>query len=572
MVRKIAIFLIGAALVTGEANPLAGFDFSRTNIQLSLAPIILRIPQKLAARIASPLSPIKVMIEAVGPDGSAHPVRDTGGNSSWSIESGSSVPMRVLPDAASYAGPLRIRLNDHIILPFDPSQPLKDFVLEKILSVRQPDGMVFRVHFTDFSLQKARDPSYPYRVLMTAQRAYDILMDALGNRSLLHDGYRAIDFYLGEADGTDWGIGGFGPEDFKRAPLFLMKADGAAKTPAILLPADYRKFLKLWNQFNRVPLDPDRNPDIDLAGSIIHEMTHALLHAHHENLGSTEYQIRNGDWYTEGLARYYELKIGSYSGFVSEGFRRRTGERIEFSRGGANYYLRFPDESFFGLRYENALFWLYFERRFGAEKILDMTRGLREVAHGADTGAYVQLIEGVTGVVFGELLDDYFNWIYRGEYRRTREGRSLGPVAVTRSAWKRGRLLMISGSDPRRAYEINTDPVSVPGRTAVLPGEIQAGDWTSEADVKPMAFDAHELRLDRGSELKSITVRNLGNHSDFRVTFYIRGRNGTEVIKRSASSRHELFLSGDFGGITRIGIVISNLGSGEAGRYEIDAR
>jgi len=138
-----------------------------------------------------------------------------------------------------------------------------------------------------------------HRVLKVMKQAYEILHRELRladeSQGLLP---KSMDIYLGDTE--DQGLipfGGFELSDFRRAPLFVIRKDPKTqeKSPVILMPVDYQKFLKYWNQINEVPHDQSYREDEYLGSSIIHEMTHALIHSFNENLGSTEHEIRNGD-------------------------------------------------------------------------------------------------------------------------------------------------------------------------------------------------------------------------------------------------------------------------------------
>lgn len=449
-------------------------------------------------------------------------------------------------------------------------------IFDKILTARTHDGMRLNVHYQEALFKRIEDRVYPYKVLNFMTKSYETLTRDMGFDGAREMGFDRIDLYLVDTEGhQEVLLGGVGQEDFKRAPLFVIQREPStgAKSPAILMPMKYRQFLKKWEKMNRVPLRRERDVDSDLAGSIMHEMTHAVLHAYHENLGSTEYRIRNGDWYTEGLARYYETKTGSDSGFASQGFRKKMKDKIQFSRGGANYYLKFPDQSFFSLRYENALFWLYFEKKFGTSRVVGLTRRFKEVPFGASAEQYIALLEEVTTLDFGALLNGYFNWVYREDYKSFRECVHLLEVSKTRSVWTRGELFLISpfGNDLEISNKLNTDWISRWGdQEAQSFSDFIAGDGTKRADIEPLAFDVHEIWSGGSPSPGKIIIKNKGPSQHVVVTLYVYGPKGIRTFRKSIPADEEIIFSGLFPkSLSKLGIVLSNLDVHRPCEYEI---
>ncbi|MBP9733209.1 MAG: hypothetical protein KBD07_02395 [Candidatus Omnitrophica bacterium] len=569
-----AAALIAASVLT-QTSSVPGTE-QADPLHLAVAPLMVRLSE---GQLLSPES--RIELRSVDPKGNLHTVTDLHGQGQWSLETmrdGRS--FQIIPSPTSYAGPLQVRVDGRIVSRFgEMASSSQTLVLEKVLSARMADGTILKVHYTDFALDQSEDWSYPRRVFTHMKAAYEVLGRDLrldDNRSAKP---RAIEAYIGDTEaGGILPFGGFTLEDFKRAPLFMVRTDerSGAKVPVLLLPANYSKFLEFWNRINRIPGESAYSTDQYLASSIMHEMTHAIVHGFNENLGSTEHEIRGGDWYTEGLARYFECKTGSDAGFASEGFRKIVDGRVQFSRGGANYYLRYPDESFFTMRYENALFWMYLDKRMGSDAIVQITRDLKGLAFNASAADYARVLSEVTGESFETLLNDYFNWVYRGDYTRYREGSKLLPVAAAKSVWSkgqfyvynnRGSLVQLAGSS------LTSDWVSGWGNdTAQKTTEIIAGDWTLGADIKPLAFDAHEIMISAAAgEARELSVENTGGSKRMRVTAYFESAQGTRTATADAtSSGSARFTIGPNEKITRAGLAIVNLDLEQTASYRIN--
>lgn len=566
--------MIAASLLT-QTTPVTGSD-QENPLRVSVAPLSVSLLQNQPLTANS-----KIQIQSMDPKGRFHDVTDLHGQGQWSIETlRDGRTIRILPSPDSYAGPLRVKVDGRIVSRFGETLPSSQaLVLQKVLSTRMNDGAILKVHYTDFSIEQIEDLTYPHRVMIHMKSAYETLGKLLRVPEHPDARPRVIEAYIGDTEaGGLLPFGGFGLEDFKRAPLFMIREDERTgqKIPALLLPANYKKFLEFWDRINRVPgLKKNYTPDQYLATSIMHEMTHAVVHGFNENLGSTEHEIRGGDWYVEGLARYFETKSGSDAGFASQGFRRVVDGRVQFSRGGANYYLRYPDEPFFGLRYENALFWLYFENRFGPDSIVQITRDIKHLRHGASAAEYARLLTDVTGEPFGDLLNDYFNWVYRGGYSAHREGEKLLGVAAAQSVWSEGHFFIYNAKGALAQLtgaELRSDWVAEwGGEGAEKTVQSVAGDWTREADVNPLAFDAHKILISAPSGVdRVLRVDNTGAARALRVTAYFESSSGTRTATADAApGGSAVFSIAAHERISRAGLVIANLDLDQPSTYQI---
>lgn len=521
---------------------------------------------------------IDIRIESIDPTGRKYNVQDNSGVGQWSMEwSGLQNGIQIQPSISSYAGPVQVLINNKIVDRYSRLIPgSRELILEKILSTKLVNGVELNVHYTDFSLEKIEDKTYPFRVLQHMRRSYDVLKRELA----LDDNHptRKIDVYLGDTDDAGlYPFGGFEMNDFKRAPLFMVRnnADSGEKDPAILLPMDYEKFLIFWNEINQVPSDVSYSVDDYLASSIIHEMTHALIHDINENLGSTEHEIRNGDWFTEGVARYFETKVNSDPGFASMGFRERTADKIRFSRGGANYFLRYPDEPFFNQRYESALFWMFIEKSYGSQVIQQMSRKLVEFPFNAGADLYMSAFKSVLKKDFKNVLHEFHEWVYLKKYKAYKEGKHLEDVATTKSLWVDGyfNLLTKGGRHVSRDRNLNTDWVAYWADFNAQDGtDYTAGDLTRTADLNPLTVDYHEIMIQKEkSHPLNVTVFNGGRSEELKISFFVETESGTEKIEhtigRNSRAKVQSF---PFYDMTKVGLVISNLDPDHSTTYSIE--
>lgn len=569
MKNKFFLLLILGSLALLETRSLAGLEVPEAP-KLLTEPIAFELPEWARNKR------VTVTLQTIDPSGHKYQVTDETGQGQWGVEHYRRLGgLQIVPSAASYAGPMQVLVDGQVVDRFNQvSESSRKLVLEKVLSAAVPDGPVLRVHYTDFSLEKTKNPAYPHRVLSLALKSYEILKTELGLDRPGAPRIPSLDFYLGDTGEAGlFPFGGFGAAEYKRAPLFLIRRDKDKVEPVILLPVDYLGFLGFWNQINQVPGNPAYSEDSYLSSSIIHEMTHAAMHFFNQNLGSTEHEVRDGDWFTEGVARYFETKIGSDAGFASMGFRRKMETEVQLSRGGANYFLRYPDESFFGLRYENALFWMYFETRYGREKLIELSRELSRIPFKAAWSEYAAVLESVTRKSIEDELADYHEWIYREEYRLIAGGDHLDRAARTEWVWSKDRFYL-HAADGRLLKETGSIKTDWAGRWAGeaasdLAGYV-AGDWTAVADIQPLAFDLHEIAVSGDPKSEPVLlIRNLGLSEKLRTKVYLTTRSGTREIELKLGRRENAVLPAGRG-VVKISILLSNLDRFHAALYSVE--
>ena len=319
---------------------------------------------------------------------------------------------------------------------------------------RLSDGVWIKVHFNAQQLtQYGVGEDFPYQVLDAASSAYELITGARGfntqgftfskaDRKYAYDPDQTIDIYLGAPEGENsYPALGSKNRMFRDAPCFDILQESATRYQAvILLPVNYREFIENWEKINPSPMG-ERDIRTDLRGTLTHEMLHVILFYYNKNLNKSAGSMENAgaprddlDWYVEGLARYFETLAGARHDFYSQGFKQMLPNKVRFSRGGANYFMRYPDQPFTHLRYENALFWRFIEQRHGMGAIERLSRLLRH-----RTG-FKSALEEVTGRSFERLLKEYAVSVIQKDFNLKKESGFLNDVARTRLSFAKGNL------------------------------------------------------------------------------------------------------------------------------------
>jgi len=414
-----------------------------------------------------------------------------------------------------------------ITLPAEASSQTREY--------RFGDGTGLCVHFNDPS-----GAEFAEQVLDAAVSAYQTLTQFEGfhtpgysfaspDKNYAYDPDQIIDIYLGTSDEENaYEELGAKNKLFRDAPCFDTRKTGSARYEAfILLPSNYEAFIRNWEQMNPSPLGK-RNINVDLRGTLIHEMTHVIVFYYNKNLdkaGEESAPSAHLDWYVEGLARYFETFAGARHDFYSQGFKQTLPDRIRFSRGGSNYFMRYPDQAFTGLRYENALFWRFMDVRFGMSAIESLSRRLR-----SSPGEFKEALEEVTGMDFKTLLERYATSVLLGDFELKEESGYLHPVASTKLLFDEGEFILLDGRGGRENLGriCRTDWIGSWEDEQASFGEASvAGDATEAADVSAWATDYVQLRLGPDSALPDIKLKNLGEGQPISVQLFVFTRGGS---------------------------------------------
>lgn len=404
---------------------------------------------------------------------------------------------------------------------------------------RFQDGVRLKVHYND-----PAGSEFALSVLDAAVSAYQTLTQFQGfntpgysfsapDMRYAYDPDKTIDIYLGEAEGGNvFEELGVKNKLFKDAPCFDTRKSGPAEYDAmIFLPANYEEFIRNWEKINPSPLGR-RNIEVDLRGTLIHEMTHVILFFYNKNLDKAGEEAPPGrrlDWYVEGLARYFETFAGARHDFYSQGFKETLPDKIRFSRGGSNYFMRYPDQAFTGLRYENALFWRFVDVRFGMGAIESLSRKLRGSA-----GDFKNALQETTGMDFDSLLEQYARAVLLGNFDLKEDSGYLREVARTRLFLDGDQFYLVDGLEGRKhlGHSVRTDWVGRWENVTAAGGEPSvAGDATERSDVSAWATDYAEIRFAPQGPAPRVWLRNSGEGRPLVVQVFLFTKAGSVLHK-----------------------------------------
>jgi hypothetical protein len=466
------------------------------------------------------------------------------------LDQNASGSLSIHMDKKSHSGALFVTANSKSLFTAgDALNPDGYHWVEKIREYRAGDGVVLRVHYTDQMLAKyGVTNDLPGDVLNAAVHGYQTITEFEGfasknysfaepDPSYAMDPDKTIDIYLGDPSGFNgYELLGIRNNLFKDAPCFdTIKLSETEYQAVILLPANYYEFIRNWEKINPSPLGR-RNIGIDLRGTLIHEMLHVVLFYYNKNLNKSVEDAAMGghndtkdlDWYVEGLARYFETFAGARHDFYSQGFKQTLPDRIRFSRGGSNYFMRYPDQAFTQLRYENALFWRYLDDRYGMEAIESLSRDFRD----KDLDFQVAL-ERMTGKDFETLLRDYAKATLLKDFGLKDDSAYLNDVARTRLVYKDRQWYLRGGDDDTMSLgkTCETDWVGQWENVHARFAEPSvAGDSTRISDVSGWATDYVEITKDKvGERWPKIHVR--GNSKSLMIQVLGLTKGGSLVEK-----------------------------------------
>lgn len=485
-------------------------------------------------------------------DGHLEALKDTKGKRVWNVHLNSLRQGRltVTPAKESFTGRLVIKGNGKTLAAHR--------TLEKVYEHRFPDGASIRVYFTDQLLEESRQgPTFPKEVLDAAVSAYQIITQSQGfntdgfsfvspRRKYAYDPDKTIDIYLGNPDQTqNFPTHGFNAASFKDAPCFdTTRVSKTGFNAVILLPANYSDFIRNWELINPSPLGA-RNIDVDLRGTLIHEMLHVVLFYYNRNLnkefdGSKQQApVKKLDWYVEGLARYFETFAGARHDFYSQGFKQVLPDKIRFSRGGANYFMCYPDQSFMELRYENALFWRFIDTRYGMSSIERLSREFR----GVDPENFKPALERVTGTPFAGLLKEFALAILLKDFELKDDVVFLKDVAKTKLVYRKRAFYLKDGYGSERLLGAvcETDWIGGWGDRRARHGESSvAGDSSDRSDVSGWATDYYEINIAKGTaSLPELAVSTGSLDKPLTVQAILVTKGGL-VIRRNPGNRLSL--------------------------------
>ena len=445
--------LLCSALVVGIA--IFGFNWGLyaedeyVEINLSSADksqsITISIDRKLAQKFQFlPGQELIIQAYVCSSDGQRHFIKDIYGNDQWKIilDEDSRGSFTFLPAETNYTGRLTVSANQKVI--YDPglldSNDLT--TLEFVEEYQLEDGAGIKVHYTSQILEASgAGEEFPRQVLEASREAYEKIVQEYGfdregytfaraDKSYAYDQDKVIDIYIGSNDCRDkFSFHSLDYRDFKNAPFYEMRHEGRYRYSAVLaIPADYQTYLKEASRQFGYTGNIDMSSHLN--GALMHEMLHVITFYYNKNLLSW-YELNpstkcyeGGDWYVEGLARYFETLTGFEDNFYSAGFYQRIDDKkVRYMKGGVNWFMRRPDQRFSELEYDFAIFWKYLHQRFGMETIEELSCRLRFAENGGrDTS---MLIEQATGIPFPEAIRGFAKFVWDAAGK----DRNIEPVA-----------------------------------------------------------------------------------------------------------------------------------------------
>ena len=525
------LFVSEAAYCNGTIN----LTFPEENRDLEIA--ITSVHSKTYGWVAGQKVLLSAFVQRA--DGQRQFLKDRLGNESWkaSLNARGEASLRLPMDEKLFSGKIVVLVNGKEF--YEPPSQYKQsggWWTEKIYEYRFDDGVRLKVHYTDQALEAFDAPGdLASQVLDAAVMAYQTITEFEGfntpgysfaspDKKYAYDPDKTIDIYLGNPTGEN-GFEGLGVRNhmFHDAPCFdTIRLPGAQYQAIILLPANYTEFIKNWEKINPSSLGK-RNIHVDLRGTLIHEMLHVVLFYYNKNLNKSSHEegaegsdssvpvtfAKDLDWYVEGLARYFETFAGARHDFYSQGFKQTLPDKIRFSRGGSNYFMRYPDQAFTGLRYENALFWRFMDYRYGMGAIEALSRYFRE-----DNVHFKQALEQVTGQPFDELLKKFALSVLLKDFGLKEDQGYLNDIAKTQLRIRQGAFYLVDGHGNEKflGKRCTTDWIGAwEGTRVVFENPSAGGDSSEGSDVSGWATDFYELRPDAAaSELPRLEFSHRG--------------------------------------------------------------
>ncbi len=426
--------------------------------------------------------------------------------------------------------------------------------VERVDEYRFNDGTCLKVHYTDQALgASGAENDFPSSVMDAAVMAYQTITQFEGfntpgfsfaspDKRYAYDPDQTIDIYLGSTSGaSNYENLGWKNKMFKDSPCFdTMKSGPSQYDAVILLPSNYDEFIRNWEKINPSPLGK-RNVHVDLRGTLIHEMLHVIIFYYNKNLNKVdenESLVQPGepresrgqhlDWYVEGLARYFETFAGARHDFYSQGFKQTFPDKIRFSRGGSNYFMRYPDQAFTQLRYENALFWRFIDYQFGMTAIEQLSRTFR-----GNSADFKKALESVTGESFESLLMRYAASILLSDFGLKGDAMYLNEIAKTRLLLAPSGFCLLDGQGNEKPLgkTASTDWIGAWGEArANFEEPSVAGDSTEHADVSGWATDFVEITLDpRLAKIPEINAHHGGDGLALEIQLFVYTRGGSTM-------------------------------------------
>jgi len=289
---------------------------------------------------------------------------------------------------------------------------------ESVKSCSLQDGATIKVHYRRQDLRS--NHAYPDRhadkILEYAKDAYT---DIVYNHGFNTPGFTFANPDKNYSYDIDKTIDIFIRTDAPGAPCYdIIKGNGPGYDAIIILPADYKSYLA-----NSISGDISEAKLYErMKGTLYHELLHVITYSYNKNImawyrrheGSSYYQ--GGDWYVEGLARYYETLAGSYHNFFSRGSVKKKAKKLIVAQDGANFLMEHPSQPLEEARYDYALFWAYIHETYGMDKVEEISRKFRFISKDSMKDQIPLIITNVLEKDFENVLKDFAVAMYRKDF------------------------------------------------------------------------------------------------------------------------------------------------------------
>lgn len=299
--------------------------------------------------------------------------------------------------------------------------PNQAFSAPELIQARMKDGVVLRVHLPIGSGKG--EHTYARQILKAACYAYEEIVCRQGfdrsgytfahsSRIFAYDRDQIIDIYMADIE----------------SPFALTQTEGGLEYRAeIFVPENYREYR------NRYQIEQEQ---LELKASLTHELLHIITYSYNRNMqtnapGKAKFSCDPWDWYTEGLARYFEALVGYRQEFLSCGFRKDRGDKIMVYKGGVNYFLKYPDRPLNERKYDFALFWQYLHQTYGMEKIEDISVKFRQLdPQFCSNKQAMQIIAETLGIQLEDLWRNFSLYVYKKSSLPDEKEAGLNPVSM----------------------------------------------------------------------------------------------------------------------------------------------
>ena len=161
--------------------------------------------------------------------------------------------------------------------------------------------------------------------------------------------------------------------------------------------------------------------------------------------------LREVDWFVEGLARYMETKVGSFNGYYSRGYTRDIPGGYAYLAEGINYFMKHPGRPLDELSYDFSVFWNYFDDKYGFEKIEALCREFRALKGDGFMYGLEKIFEKTTGRAMEQTLRDFAYYLYKISLDPKRPDKKVDEILHSKVYYNGERFLRLDGTKVKRS-------------------------------------------------------------------------------------------------------------------------